>query len=155
MGVVLLHTDVYSFLTKPDKKKAEIYQQHVEGATLALTFVTIGELHAGAAKAKWAADKIEAMEQNLKMFVKVPFDSEVCRVYGSLKFGCKTDDGSHRVVASNDLWIASCAIRHRIPLVSNNRKHFEGIPGLNLISEAPAVSRIEAQFSLPGTEPAK
>ena len=69
MGVVLLDTDVYSFLAKPDKKKAEIYKQHVEGATLALTFVTIGEIYAGAAKAKWATDKIEALEQNLKMFV--------------------------------------------------------------------------------------
>ena len=151
MGVVLLDTDVFSFLAKPDKKKAEIYQQHVEGNTLALTFVTIGELYAGAAKAKWAADRIEALEQKLKLFVKVPFDSEVCRVYGKLKYGCKTADGSHRVVASNDLWIASCAIRHRIPLVSNNRKYFEGIPGLNLISEAPAISRVDAQLSIPET----
>jgi hypothetical protein len=42
------------------------------------------------------------------------------------------------VVAANDLWIASCAIRHAIPLISNNRKHFEKIPGLTLISETPA-----------------
>jgi hypothetical protein len=42
------------------------------------------------------------------------------------------------VVATNDLWIASSAIRHGIPLISNNRKHFEKIPTLILISETPA-----------------
>ena len=42
------------------------------------------------------------------------------------------------VTSSNDLWIAACARRHGIPIVSNNRKHFEGIPGITLISEAPS-----------------
>jgi hypothetical protein len=35
-------------------------------------------------------------------------------------------------------WIEASAIRHSIPLVSNNRKHFERIPGLKLISESPS-----------------
>ena len=40
-------------------------------------------------------------------------------------------------MADNDLWIAATAIRHSIPLLSNNRRHFADIPGLVLISEAP------------------
>jgi hypothetical protein len=28
-------------------------------------------------------------------------------------------------------------VRHSVPLVSNNRTHFEHVPGLVLISEAP------------------
>jgi hypothetical protein len=51
----------------------------------------------------------------------------------------KTADGSDRTIAANDKWIAACALRHAIPLVSNNRKHFENIPGLTLISETPKV----------------
>jgi predicted nucleic acid-binding protein len=42
-------------------------------------------------------------------------------------------------VADNDLWMASCVVRHSIPLVSNNRKHFDKVPDLNLISEEPAI----------------
>jgi predicted nucleic acid-binding protein len=40
-------------------------------------------------------------------------------------------------MADNDLWIAATAIRYSIPLLSNNRRHFEEVPGLVLISEAP------------------
>ena len=41
------------------------------------------------------------------------------------------------VIADNDLWIAAFALRHSIPLVSNNRRHFQRVPGLTLICEAP------------------
>ena len=66
--------------------------------------------------------------------VIVPYDAELCRTYGRLRASLTAG----LVVAPNDLWIASCAIRHAIPLISNNRKHFEKIPGLRLISEVPA-----------------
>jgi hypothetical protein len=59
---------------------------------------------------------------------------ELCRTFGRVKASLPKGV----VVGTNDLWIASCAIRHVIPLVSNNRKHFEKIPGLKLISETPA-----------------
>ncbi len=39
-----------------------------------------------------------------------------------------------RVVAANDPWIATSGIRHSIPLVTDNRKHFEGIPRLKVVS---------------------
>ena len=64
-------------------------------------------------------------------------DLAVCRAYADLKTQAKTRQGSDRVVSDNDLWIAACAIRHNIPLLSNNRRHFEGLLGLQLISEAP------------------
>lgn len=32
-----------------------------------------------------------------------------------------------------DAWIASTALRHDIPLATNNTRHFEGIPGLTLV----------------------
>jgi predicted nucleic acid-binding protein len=45
-----------------------------------------------------------------------------------------------RVVAANDLWIATSAIRHSIPLLTHNRKHFDGIPRLKIVSaEADAL----------------
>jgi hypothetical protein len=53
-----------------------------------------------------------------------------------------------RIVADNDLWIASCAVRHKLPLISNNRKHFQVVPELDLISEAPVIAEIESQQAL-------
>ena len=52
----------------------------------------------------------------------VPYDDEVCVTYANLKTAVQSKGFG---VADNDLWIAACAIRHSIPLISNNRKHFE------------------------------
>jgi predicted nucleic acid-binding protein len=35
-----------------------------------------------------------------------------------------------------DAWIAASALRHAIPLVTHNQKHYEHIPGLQLIAES-------------------
>ena len=39
-------------------------------------------------------------------------------------------------VGEADAWVADVAIRHNMPLVTHNRKHFDGIPGLTVISES-------------------
>jgi tRNA(fMet)-specific endonuclease VapC len=38
-------------------------------------------------------------------------------------------------VAAGDAWIAAVAVRHGLPLVTHNRRHYEPIPGLVIISE--------------------
>jgi predicted nucleic acid-binding protein len=126
----------------------------MQGKLLSLSFVTVGELLFWASKRKWGARKIADLYTRLRSTVIVPYDLALCETYGSVK--AKLQE-SGRTVADNDLWIAACAIRHSIPLVSNNRAHFEGIPDLVLISEAPAVKEIESQGVLPltGLEPKK
>jgi tRNA(fMet)-specific endonuclease VapC len=78
---------------------------------------------------------VAVLEARLAAVVVIPYDIEVCRTYAKLKNEAKTATGTDRVVGANDLWIAACAIRHGLPLVSNNRKHFEGLPGIRLISQ--------------------
>ena len=136
MEAVLLDTDVFSYLLKDDSR-ADFYRKHIEGRTVAVTFVTVGELYHWAAKRKWGAKKIANLEQRLRSAVIVPYDLEICRIYGALRSELKTSQGSPRNVGSNDLWIASCALRHSLTLLTNNRRDFEGIPGLKLISAPP------------------
>ncbi len=131
---------------KPNDTRAAIYRPHVQGKLIAVSFVTVGELLFGAYKKKWGAAKVEDLNQRLRSVVIVPYDLALCETYGNLK--AKLQE-SGRVVADNDLWIASCAIRHSITLVSNNRAHFDGIPGLLLKSEAPVIREIESQTVIP------
>jgi tRNA(fMet)-specific endonuclease VapC len=136
MDAVLLDTDVFSYLLRAGDPRGDPYRRHVHNKTIAVSFITVGELYYGAAKRGWTEKTIATLEQHLKAAVIVPYDIEICKTYGKLRATLKTAAGSDRVL-QNDLWIAACAVRHMLPLVTNNRKHFEGIPGLTVISEAP------------------
>jgi predicted nucleic acid-binding protein len=156
MDAVLLDTDVFSYLLRAGDRRGDPYRPHVRGKTIAVTFITVGELYYGAIKRAWSGKTILSLEQHLKAAVIVPYDVEICKTYGRLRATLKTESGSDRVL-QNDLWIAACALRHNLPLISNNRKHFEGIPGLNLISEAPKTRLPEPRslFPEPNAPPPK
>jgi tRNA(fMet)-specific endonuclease VapC len=134
MDAVLLDTDVFSYLMKSKDTRADAYRPHVKGKTVAVSFITVGELHYGAEKKQWSVKNRQNLEERLKAVVIVPYDSELCRTFGRVKASLPKGV----TVGTDDVWIASCAIRHGIPLVTNNRKHFERIPGLKIISETPA-----------------
>lgn len=138
MDWVLLDTNVVVFLlpSRPHTN-AMLYRPHLEGRSVAITFVTVGELYVLAVRNKWGPVKSRDLEAHLRSSVVVPYDVEICKAYARLKTQLRTSLGSARVIDSNDLWIAACAVRHGISLVTHNRRHFEGIPDLNIISEAP------------------
>ena len=133
---------------KPNDTRRAIYLPHVTGKRVAVSFVTVGELLYGATKAKWGQPRLLDLKSRLQAVVIVPYDYEVCLTYGEIKHQLKSKGNN---VNDNDLWIAACAIRHSVPLITNNRRHFEVIPGLQVISEAPVCHEIESQGILPLT----
>jgi tRNA(fMet)-specific endonuclease VapC len=145
LNAILLDTDVYSYLNKPKDTRAQIYRPHVEGKLVALSFITLGEILFGAYKDNWGETRLTALRSRLLSVTIVPYDFAVCETYANLKDQLRAVG---RSLADNDLWIAACAVRHSIPLVSNNRSHFDNIPGLVLISEAPIIEEIESQGTL-------
>ena len=132
MDAVLLDTDVFSYLNKQGDTRGELYRPHVKGKTIALSFITVGELYFWTIKKRWSARKIADLEQRIKAAVIVPYDLDLCKEFGRVKLSL----AAGRNVPANDLWIAACAIRHSIPLVTHNAKDFAGIPRLTVISEA-------------------
>ncbi len=130
---------------KPGDTRAALYRKHVEGPVMAISFITVGELLYGARKKKWGPAKLADLNQRLRSVVIVPYDRELCSTYADLKARLQE---AGRSAGDNDLWIASCAVRHNIPLVSNNRSHYDHIPGLVLISEAPIAEEIASQATL-------
>jgi tRNA(fMet)-specific endonuclease VapC len=135
---IMVDTDVYSYITASDPRRGKPYKPHLEGQTIALSFVTVGELYAGyekqIKKGKWPASHRQKLESLLAGVIIVPYDVEICRTYGRLRAELRNPDGSDRTVPPNDLWIAACAVRHALKLVTNNAQHFTGIPGLTIIT---------------------
>ncbi len=142
---VLLDTNVFSYLGKSGDKRSEIYRPHTDGKIICVSFVTVGELYFGAKKGNWNKAKWDSLNVRLKSTVIIPYDIAICDSYAKLKAGL----GKGRTIADNDLWIAACALRHSIPLITHNRKHFLDFRDLILISENNVVSEIESQTVLP------
>lgn len=133
MDAVLLDTDVFSFFLKAADTRAALYHPHIRGKSIVLSFVTVGELYVWAARRRWSGKRLSSLELRLHSCVIVPYDLELCKTYGKLR-AALLDKGS--VIAANDLWIATCAVRHSLPLVTHNAKHFASIRGLKIITES-------------------
>jgi tRNA(fMet)-specific endonuclease VapC len=67
-----------------------------------------------------------AFEQRLKACVIVPYDLDLCKTYGKLR-AALLDKGQP---------IAASAVRHSIPLITHNAKHFVSIRNLKVITES-------------------
>jgi len=141
MAYLMVDTDVFSYLTKKDPIWAAPYQPHLSGHILTLSFITVGELYAGhfqnIARGQWPASRLQKLEQDLRSVTIAPYDIEICKGFGRLS-KLENPDRTHRKMETNDQWIAACAIRHSLVLVTNNRAHFQNIPDLTIICEAPA-----------------
>lgn len=128
---IILDTNIVSYLMKGGPL-AEAYAPHVEGRLLAIAFITVGELYFGAEKKNWGEKKRKELETTLRNFVVIPYDHEIARCYGRL---VSERQRNGNPIAPNDAWIAACAVRHRVPLVTHNANDFAEIDGLTVITE--------------------
>ena len=129
MGSILLDTDVFSYLMRSGDPRAATYRPLIAGRTIAVSFITVAELLYGAEKRRWSEVRRADLEQRILAVVVLPFDLDLCRVYARTRASLPAGV----TVAANDLWIAACALRHALPLISNNQRHFQPVPGLQLI----------------------
>lgn len=128
---LLVDTNIVSYVMK-DHPLAQAYAKHLEGRLLAISFITVGELYYGAEKDNWGEKKRKRLETTLRNFVVIPYDHEVARCYAQL---VAERNRTGRPINFNDAWIAACAIRHGIPLVTHNARDFGGISSLDVITE--------------------
>jgi len=130
--VKMIDTNVVSFLMQGGAK-AEAYMPHVEGHALSVAFITVGEMYYGAEKANWGERKRAKLEAHLHNFTVISFDRLIARHYGKIRAERRKRG---RIIAPNDAWIAACAVRHNVPLVTDDRG-FQDIPQLEIITEQP------------------
>jgi tRNA(fMet)-specific endonuclease VapC len=79
----------------------------------------------------WGTPRIQHLQRELQHYTVIGFDDDLAWNWARI-----TSIPGHPI-EPGDAWIAAAALRHNIPLVTHNRRHFEHIPGLVVISEAP------------------
>lgn len=115
---ILVDTDVFSYVAW-QRPEGKAFIPILRNRLPAVSFVTVGELFFGAAKAGWGETRILRLETILRRYTVIPGTYDIARAYGDVKraFSDQVDEG--------DMWIAATAIVHQLAVVTNNLGHFE------------------------------
>jgi tRNA(fMet)-specific endonuclease VapC len=129
MATLLLDTNIVSYAIKDDTRRL-LKEKHVAGHRTCLCFMSIAELYRWAIGKHWGQRRIDSLEIEVKRHIVLPYDDDLAWTWARVRSikGLPVDP--------SDAWIAAAALRHNLPLVTHNRRHFEAVPGLQLISEA-------------------
>lgn len=129
---LLADTNVVSYLFKaPHHPKTVSYRAVLEGHTLFVSFMTIGELWRGAEEAGWGEKRLSDLRLYLERYIVASATANLGETWGTLMALSKR--GGHNL-GHADAWIAATALTRDVPLVSDNVRHFAWIPGLRLLT---------------------
>lgn len=128
--MVVVDTDVMSYVFKHDTRAA-FYEPHLAGKELIISFVTLAELQRWAIASNWGSSKRRKLGEYLSTVVVFHSDDDLCVQWAKI-----TEDGRRggREIQPGDAWIAATALLHEIPLVTHNRRDFDSVIGLRIIS---------------------
>jgi tRNA(fMet)-specific endonuclease VapC len=99
---------------------------------LALSIISLAELYEGV---YYSRDPVES-EAALQCFLNpeltiLDLDEETSKIFGKERGRLRT---AGLLIGDCDLLIGATALRHRLTLLTNNRRHFERIEGLRMES---------------------
>ena len=105
--------------------------KELEPQGLALSIISAAELWEGVYFSRDQKRSQVMLGAFLSGVTILNLDEEVCKRFGHLR-GSMRKRG--QVMGDFDLLIAATALRHNLTLLTNNRKHFAGIAGLQIQS---------------------
>ena len=96
-----------------------------------LSVISLAELYDGLAGSKNPDADREALRLFLEAVDVVPLDDAACRVFGEERARLR-EEGN--LIGDMDILIGATAISSNVSLLTNNRRHFERMQGLNIVS---------------------
>lgn len=132
MTSVVVDTNVVSYLFRSDTR-ASLYRPHLTGNILYVSFMSVTELDYWMVKRNWSASRRQQLEEHIRKFVVVGYTRDLGRKWGEVTV---EREYAGKPISAADAWIAATALLYEIPLVAHNRKDFDAVRGLAVISEA-------------------
>ena len=130
MSQIVVDTDVASYIFNWHSL-AQHYADALRGSELILSFMTIAELRMGAISAGWGGRRRLLLEQFMQRFELVYADNDLCTVWARIRADARAAGWA---LSPRDAWIAATALALDAPLATNNRRDFEHVPKLRLLS---------------------
>jgi len=103
----------------------------LERGILAASVVSLAELYEGVYYSTNPEGNEEALENFLSGISILGIEDNVCKVFGKERGRLRQ---SKKIIGDFDLLIASTCIYHRLTLLTNNRRHYEMVDGLSILS---------------------
>jgi tRNA(fMet)-specific endonuclease VapC len=127
----LIDTDwVIDHLNNIEKTTKRLEELAPEG--VAISVISLAELYEGVFYSKDPIRSQQFLDEFLAPDLTVlTVNQEICKVFGRERGKLRKQN---KLIDSFDLLIASTALYHDLTLLTNNRKHFEVIEGLRIIS---------------------
>ena len=96
-----------------------------------LSIVSMAELYQGVFFSTDPDGNERALREFLLAIDIVPLDDEVCRIFAGERGRLRA---AGTPIGDFDLLIGATALRHGLTLLTNNRRHFERVQGLSILS---------------------
>jgi len=104
------------------------------GEDRAISVVTASELLHGvhrAADATVRMRRLSYVERVIERLEPLPISMHVARAHAEIWARLEADGA---LIGAHDLWIAATALAHGMPVVTLNARHFERVPGLQVLA---------------------
>ena len=124
---ILLDTCVASYIFKGDTRAAP-YKTCSAGQTPCLSFMTAAELFRWPGMRNWGETRTQEFHKRVRSFSTIQSDDRICWLWAQLM------NTPGRPMPRADAWIAATALAHSLPLLTHNRKDFEHIAELQLVT---------------------
>ena len=119
MSVIVLDTDVSSALLRG--RLSDPLRARLAGRTLAVTFVTVGELTKWTHIRSWGPTRLDVLSRFFEQVVVLPYSVTAAETWGALQARAQRRG---RPRPANDTWITACCLVRRHPLATLNLKDF-------------------------------
>lgn len=133
MSVRVIDTDVWSYIYKRSAE-AKLYEPHLFGNVLIISFQTQAELLRGAVSAGWGARRLQHLRSRFLRYVIEHSTDALCLHWAEAVASARRNG---RPIAAADAWVAATASHLGVPLITHNKNDFLGVDDLIVISEAP------------------
>jgi tRNA(fMet)-specific endonuclease VapC len=124
-------TDVISFIFKSDTR-ASYYYPHLNNTLGLMSFMTLSELRQWTLVRGWGERRLRELESFLTQYHVIYADDYLCTIWAEIR---RDAIKLGRPIDTADAWVAAVAVLYGVPLITNNRPHFMGVPDLTIISQ--------------------
>lgn len=126
----LLDTDwAISYLNHVPRTVRRVEELRPEG--ISVSIVTVAELYEGVLNSPDPERRERALQDFLRPFPIIDLNVPICRIFGVERARLRA---AGTRIQDMDLLIGATALHHDLTLLSNNRRHFERLSGLRIIS---------------------